>query len=246
MSATAWEPTTSSSASGVISPAPPSALWNGALLCGDIVQVVPGRGWVSFMYSYPNLIPLPAGEVRRMRGVLATLEFDRVYGAWWDRVMLEEAKAGVLRSADRYLAALARDTPGSAEPAVLSAMLIVADASEAVGWYRSALGATELWNLGSVAALTIEGAPFLVHEAVPGRTGERAPAEAGLTTTRIELFVDDAGALIERAQLGGATRVEAPVARRAPWGVHRQGGFTDPVGHRWSVGDRTPLEPFGR
>ena len=31
----------------------------GALLSGDIVQVVADRDWVSFMYSYPNLIPLP-------------------------------------------------------------------------------------------------------------------------------------------------------------------------------------------
>ncbi|MBA3376907.1 MAG: MBL fold metallo-hydrolase [Actinobacteria bacterium] len=78
----------------------------GALLSGDIVQVVSDRDWVSFMYSYPNLIPLPAREVERMRGVLETLEFDRVYGAWWDRVVLDDAKAKVLRSADRYLAAL--------------------------------------------------------------------------------------------------------------------------------------------
>jgi hypothetical protein len=31
-----------------------------------------------------------------------------------------------------------------------------------------------------------------------------------------------------------------------PWGLHRQGSFTDPFGHRWSVGDRTPLERFPR
>ncbi len=82
------------------------ALWNGALLSGDIVQVVPDRGWASFMYSYPNLIPLPAAEVERMRGVLSGLEFDRVYGAWWDRVIPASGKECVLRSADRYLAAL--------------------------------------------------------------------------------------------------------------------------------------------
>ena len=83
------------------------ALWNGALLSGDIVQVVPDSGWVSFMWSYPNLIPLPAAEIRRMRGVLETLDFDRVYGAWWDRVIPADGKEGVLRSADRYLDALA-------------------------------------------------------------------------------------------------------------------------------------------
>ncbi len=86
-------------------------LWNGALLSGDIVQVVPDRGWFSFMYSYPNLIPLPGAEVQRMRDVLVTLEFDRVYGAWWERVVLVDAKAGVLRSAERYLAALSGELP---------------------------------------------------------------------------------------------------------------------------------------
>ena len=79
----------------------------GALLSGDIVQVVADRDWVSFMYSYPNLIPLPAREIRRIRAIVETLEFDRVYGAWWPAIVAEGAKAKVLRSADRYLAALA-------------------------------------------------------------------------------------------------------------------------------------------
>jgi len=82
------------------------ALWNGAMLSGDTVHVVPDRDWASFMWSYPNLIPLPAREIERMRGILETLEFDRVYGAWWERVMLGDAKAKVLRSADRYLRAI--------------------------------------------------------------------------------------------------------------------------------------------
>jgi hypothetical protein len=79
----------------------------GALLSGDIVQVVADRDRVSFMYSYPNLIPLPAPEVERIRAVVETLEFDRVYGAWWTTIVADDAKAKVLRSADRYLAALA-------------------------------------------------------------------------------------------------------------------------------------------
>jgi hypothetical protein len=78
----------------------------GALLSGDIVQVVPDRDWASFMWSYPNLIPLPAREVARIRERVAALEFDRVIGAWWDRVMDGDARAKVLRSADRYITAL--------------------------------------------------------------------------------------------------------------------------------------------
>lgn len=79
----------------------------GALLSGDIVQVVADRDWVSFMWSYPNLIPLPAREIERISGVVETLEFDRVYGAWWPTIIAGNAKPKVLRSADRYLAALA-------------------------------------------------------------------------------------------------------------------------------------------
>ncbi len=78
----------------------------GALLSGDIVQVVADRDWVSFMYSYPNLIPLPAAEIRRIRGRIEELRFDRVYGAWWPAIVATDARAKVVRSADRYLRAL--------------------------------------------------------------------------------------------------------------------------------------------
>ena len=58
------------------------------------------------MYSYPNLIPLPGSEIERIRGVIETLAFDRVYGAWWGTIVGEDAKVKVLRSTDRYLSAL--------------------------------------------------------------------------------------------------------------------------------------------
>ncbi len=126
----------------------------------------------------------------------------------------------------------------------VSVMLIVPDGDEAVQWYGSALGADVLWDLGGVAGLSLAGAPFFVHEAVPGRAGEPSPNEVGMTTTRIEVFADDAGALIDRAAAAGATDVEPLTDHEVPWGNHRQGGFTDPFGHRWSVGDRTPLDRF--
>lgn len=74
----------------------------GALLSGDIVQVVPDPGWVSFMYSFPNLIPLPAAEVLRIAETLEPYAFDRIYGAWWDRVVPSGGKDAVRRSAARY------------------------------------------------------------------------------------------------------------------------------------------------
>jgi hypothetical protein len=87
---------------------PGGADGRGALLTGDVVQVVADTDWASFMWSFPNFIPLPAREVERIRGVVAELEFDRLYGAWWWAVMRDDARAKVLRSADRYVAALAR------------------------------------------------------------------------------------------------------------------------------------------
>lgn len=128
--------------------------------------------------------------------------------------------------------------------ALVSVMLIVPDTPAAVSWYQSALGVGELWNLGSVAGLHLRGAPFMLHEAVPGRKAEPSPVEAGLTTTRIEVFVEDPGQLIEQAARAGATDVQRVVSHEMPWGVHQQGGFTDPFGHRWSVGDRTPLQSY--
>jgi uncharacterized glyoxalase superfamily protein PhnB len=133
---------------------------------------------------------------------------------------------------------------GESDRPLVSVMLIVPDAAAAIAWYQAALGAAELWNLGGVAGLHIDGAPFFVHEAVPGRQVEPSPIDVGLTTTRIEVFVNEPDRLIDRARAAGATAVEPPADHVTPWGIHRQGGFTDPSGHRWSVGDRTPLEPF--
>lgn len=85
---------------------PEGADGQGAILTGDIISVVPDRGWVSFMYSYPNLIPLNASAVRHIASAVEPYSFDRIYGAWWPRVIPEEAKAGVRRSAERYIRAL--------------------------------------------------------------------------------------------------------------------------------------------
>jgi PhnB protein len=123
-------------------------------------------------------------------------------------------------------------------------MLIVADADAAVAWYRDALGATELWNLGGVAGLEIDGAPFFLHEVNPRNSAEDSPGRLGVTSTRVEVFVDDPDGFIERAIAAGATAGSIVEDHEVPWGTHRQGGFYDPFGHNWSVGDRSPLNPF--
>ncbi|CAN5509402.1 hypothetical protein BH10CHL1_BH10CHL1_18150 [soil metagenome] len=79
----------------------------GVLLTGDIVNVVSDRRYVSFMYSYPNLIPLNAPAIKQIVTALQPYTYDRIYGAWFDRVVAHDAQAVVERSAARYLSAIA-------------------------------------------------------------------------------------------------------------------------------------------
>jgi glyoxylase-like metal-dependent hydrolase (beta-lactamase superfamily II) len=79
----------------------------GALLTGDIITVVQDRRYVSFMRSYPNLIPLGATAIRRILETIEPFSFDQIYGGWWDANILSDAKAAVARSAQRYLRAIA-------------------------------------------------------------------------------------------------------------------------------------------
>jgi hypothetical protein len=85
---------------------PKGANSNGALLTGDIIQVVSDRRYVSFMRSYPNLVPLGAAAIARIIDAIEPLSFDHIYGAWWKASILSDAKAAVARSADRYVHAI--------------------------------------------------------------------------------------------------------------------------------------------
>jgi len=132
-----------------------------------------------------------------------------------------------------------------AQPLVITVMLAVRDAPAAVEWYTRALGAALLWSVGSVAGLEIGGAPFFVGE--PAKNRWDTPSRAGTTTTRVEVFCDDPDGFVARAVAAGADGSFDPVRdHQAPWGAHRQGGFLDPFGHLWLVGDRSPLERFPR
>ncbi len=75
----------------------------GALLTGDTITVVADRRWVSFMESYPNLIPLGADAIRQIVAAVEPFPFDRLYGGWDGSVVSSDAKRAVRRSADRYV-----------------------------------------------------------------------------------------------------------------------------------------------
>jgi PhnB protein len=126
----------------------------------------------------------------------------------------------------------------------ISPMLAIKDTKAAVAFYKVAFGATLLWSIDenhAVAGLEINGAPFFLAEEAP-KYGTRAPASAGFTTVRIELFVDDPVAVHRQAIAAGATE-HSPVREHeyetfGPHAIRRmlQGAVLDPFGHVWLIG----------
>jgi hypothetical protein len=78
----------------------------GALCSSDIATVTVDRKFLSFMRSYPNLIPLSAREVEGVAAALAPFRFDTIYGHFFDRVIATGAKQALQASVARYLAAI--------------------------------------------------------------------------------------------------------------------------------------------
>jgi hypothetical protein len=79
----------------------------GSLFPGDAVQVVMDRRFVTFMYSYPNAIPLGPDALRRLEACVAPLAFDDVFGFSPGRQIIGGAKARVAASFARYRGAIA-------------------------------------------------------------------------------------------------------------------------------------------
>jgi glyoxylase-like metal-dependent hydrolase (beta-lactamase superfamily II) len=75
----------------------------GALLSGDIVQVAGDVSRVSFLWSYPNMMPLAATTVRRIAETLVPWRFERIYGAFPGRQVMADGARAVQRSAARYI-----------------------------------------------------------------------------------------------------------------------------------------------
>ena len=82
------------------------AAGRGVLLSGDIIQVVADRRYVTFMYSYPNVIPLRSSAVRGIIAATAPFAYDRLYNAFTGGLVDPDAQSAVARSAARYIAAI--------------------------------------------------------------------------------------------------------------------------------------------
>jgi hypothetical protein len=77
----------------------------GALLTGDTLQVRPDKG-LTFMHSYPNLIPLDPVAVQHISDALVEWPFEVIYGGWWERVIPAGAKQVMAASVKQYIAAV--------------------------------------------------------------------------------------------------------------------------------------------
>ncbi len=85
------------------------ALWQGqdgagVMLSSDTIFPVERKGWVTFLRSYPNRLPLSANTVRRIADRVEGLDFDRLYGNFPTQPITTGAKEAVLASAARHIA----------------------------------------------------------------------------------------------------------------------------------------------
>jgi hypothetical protein len=79
---------------------------HGVLCSSDIATVTTDRKFLTFMYSYPNLIPLNAAQVTGIAAALVPFRFDRIYGHYFDRIIPTGAEEILKVSVARYIAAI--------------------------------------------------------------------------------------------------------------------------------------------
>ena len=114
----------------------------------------------------------------------------------------------------------------------ITATLSVRNWAQAVDFYKSAFGATELYCVpgGGVAQLAVSGADFWVAEESPLHLNF-APESLGGCSVRMLLIVQDPASVCERAVAMGAKQV-VPVSDAHGW---RIGRILDPAGHHWEI-----------
>ena len=118
--------------------------------------------------------------------------------------------------------------------ASIAPWLSVADATQAVDYYKMAFGAVEKERLEEepgkveVAQLSISGATFWVQQ-----DADSSPLSPGAKlSVRMILTVDDPDTVFVEAIAAGATEV-APISEGYGW---RVGRIADPFGHHWEIG----------
>ena len=79
------------------------------LLTGDTIQLLPDPNRVTFLWSYPNKIPLSARTVRRIGDAIGRWRVDRAYGFEPGLRIETDASAAIEHSVERYVDLLSED-----------------------------------------------------------------------------------------------------------------------------------------
>lgn len=121
--------------------------------------------------------------------------------------------------------------------ATLAPFLSVRDGAKAVEFYKTALGATELFRLDGdnssvVARLAVGNSEFWLSDESPEH-GNFSPQTLGGSTSRMIIVVDDPDAVFARAIAAGGKVVDPVTDKPYQW---RVGRFVDPFGHHWEIG----------
>ena len=118
------------------------------------------------------------------------------------------------------------------------AYLRVADAARAIDYYSDVFGAREKFRLAEPsgrighAELVFGDTTIMLSDEFP-EMGIRGPGSIGDTSVSIHLHVDDADAVLDRAEKAGG-KVIRP-AEDQFYG-ERSGTVRDPFGHEWNIG----------
>lgn len=75
----------------------------GAILCGDTFYISPSKKHAAVMYSYPNRIPLPLQEIKRIQKQMSAIRFDSLYGFFDYQNVYLTAKEMIEKSLARYV-----------------------------------------------------------------------------------------------------------------------------------------------
>ena len=119
----------------------------------------------------------------------------------------------------------------------IAPLLSVRRGAKAVEFYKSALGAQEIFRIEDekgevVARLSVDGADFWVADESP-KHSNFSPESLNGSSVRMVLIVADPDALFNRAVSAGATVVWPVSDQSYGW---RVGRIADPFGHHWEIG----------
>ena len=119
----------------------------------------------------------------------------------------------------------------------MSLYICVANASEAIDFYREAFGAKELWRLNEAggkighAEIQIGNTSLMLSDEYPDYN-TLSPETIGGSSVKIHLDVEDVDAFAEHAIKAGATLIR-PIADQ--FYGDRSGQLADPFGYTWIV-----------